>query len=738
MSSLLTNNSAMVALQTLKTINKNMSEVQNQISTGKRIANARDNAALWGISTTMQTDVTGFKAISESLSLGSATLSVGRDAAETITSLLDQMKGKIVAAQEENVDRNKIQADITALRNQIGTVTNAAQFNGLNLLQGEGDVRLLASMNRSVDPDGTQRVTDEAITFARQDLTMNAARLVTSSGAVEGATPLAQTAVLAQTQTATVAGTLDTGAVADVTGVAVAADLEAQSRTMTATSATNTAGTAVFTITVGGEDVALDIVLGEDAGVNGIASAIRTAITDAQTEGDPTYDARLANLVVTGAADEIIVRGDGFTEFALAFDAGGATGATVTGGGTEAVTSIVALEFDGATITAGQEYTITLGGTDFAYTAEAGDDAVAVADALAALINDPSNTNGVAARVETVGDVTSVVVANSTGDPAGVSLTSESVSNFVGTSGAGDVTYSITLGADDPIDITVTVADRTSVDDVTTALRTAIADEIASNTALAGFSVSGEGAEIVLTGSGYTAFTTAFSDVAAATGTSATGTGAAAATAVDALSLAADMEIVAGQGYQITVAGLDDPLIYRAVEGDTVATVAAGLAALVNEEGADIGVTAQVDAPAVAGDPTLVRLAYTGDATAGVQVSSATANESFGPGGLFGLRSIDVTTADGPAEALQAIEGFIQSAITAAASFGSAQGRVQTQSDFVSKLMDGFTSGIGVLVDADMEAASARLQALQVQQQLGIQALSIANQAPQNILALFR
>jgi flagellin-like hook-associated protein FlgL len=54
------------------------------------------------------------------------------------------------------------------------------------------------------------------------------------------------------------------------------------------------------------------------------------------------------------------------------------------------------------------------------------------------------------------------------------------------------------------------------------------------------------------------------------------------------------------------------------------------------------------------------------------------------------------------------------------------------------KQMDALKNGIGAMVDADMEEASARLQALQVQQQLGIQALSIANQAPQNILSLFR
>jgi flagellin len=157
----------MVALQTMKSINKDMSQVQDQISTGKRIANAWDNAALWGISKTMETDVSGFKAISESLSLGSATLSVGRDAAETITGLLDQLKGKIVAAQEQNVDRNKIQADVDALSDQIQVITRSSQFNGLNLLSSTDSVNVLASLNR--DNSGT--VTSDSIKVTSQNLT---------------------------------------------------------------------------------------------------------------------------------------------------------------------------------------------------------------------------------------------------------------------------------------------------------------------------------------------------------------------------------------------------------------------------------------------------------------------------------------------------------------------------------------------------------------------------------------
>jgi flagellin len=81
---------------------------------------------------------------------------------------------------------------------------------------------------------------------------------------------------------------------------------------------------------------------------------------------------------------------------------------------------------------------------------------------------------------------------------------------------------------------------------------------------------------------------------------------------------------------------------------------------------------------------------------------------------------------------------MIDTTIDAAAAFGSSQGRIETQSDFISQLTDSLKSGIGALVDADMEETSARLQALQVQQQLGVQSLSIANQAPQTILSLFR
>lgn len=97
-----------------------------------------------------------------------------------------------------------------------------------------------------------------------------------------------------------------------------------------------------------------------------------------------------------------------------------------------------------------------------------------------------------------------------------------------------------------------------------------------------------------------------------------------------------------------------------------------------------------------------------------------------------------MTTDEGADAALEDIEGLIQTAIDSAADFGSVRGRIETRAEFVLNLTDSLKSGIGSLVDADMEEASARLQALQVQQQLGVQALSIANSAPQQLLSLFR
>src|SRR5690606_14414977 len=75
---------------------------------------------------------------------------------------------------------------------------------------------------------------------------------------------------------------------------------------------------------------------------------------------------------------------------------------------------------------------------------------------------------------------------------------------------------------------------------------------------------------------------------------------------------------------------------------------------------------------------------------------------------------------------------------SAGAALGSISSRIDMQTDFAAKLSDAIDRGVGRLVDADMNEESTRLKALQTQQQLAIQALSIANSDSQNILSLFR
>ena len=107
-----------------------------------------------------------------------------------------------------------------------------------------------------------------------------------------------------------------------------------------------------------------------------------------------------------------------------------------------------------------------------------------------------------------------------------------------------------------------------------------------------------------------------------------------------------------------------------------------------------------------------------------------------------GSSGLKVASAFATATAAQAAVSTLDDAISTLNSvlsdLGAGRQRLELQADFISKLQDTLNVGIGNLVDADLAKESANLQALQVKQQLGLQALSIANQAPGSILALFR
>lgn len=171
MSSIVTNNGAMVALQTLKSINSDLGKTQSMISTGKEIASAKDNSAIWAISKVMESDVSGFKAVSDSLSLGESTVAVASAGAEQITNLLNDMKEKVVAATSENVDHTKITADITQIKEQISSVIKASQFNGTNLLDTAGAAGM--TVLSSLDRDASGAVTPATIAVSSVDFETN-------------------------------------------------------------------------------------------------------------------------------------------------------------------------------------------------------------------------------------------------------------------------------------------------------------------------------------------------------------------------------------------------------------------------------------------------------------------------------------------------------------------------------------------------------------------------------------
>ena len=103
--------------------------------------------------------------------------------------------------------------------------------------------------------------------------------------------------------------------------------------------------------------------------------------------------------------------------------------------------------------------------------------------------------------------------------------------------------------------------------------------------------------------------------------------------------------------------------------------------------------------------------------------------------------AITLTTATTDAQVddmIRAVDSMLTQMTDAASNLGAVNKRVSMQEDFVANLMDSITTGVGRLVDADMNEESTRLKALQTQQQLGIQSLSIANTNSENILQLFR
>ena len=154
MASILTNNSALTALSTLRSISQDMERTQNRISSGYRVETASDNAAYWSIATTMRSDNKALSTVKDALGLGAATTDVAYTALESSISVVDEIKSKITAASQPGVDKGKVQKEIDQLQEQLISIAKSASFSGQNWVYHQvgtntaGTQAIVGSFNR--------------------------------------------------------------------------------------------------------------------------------------------------------------------------------------------------------------------------------------------------------------------------------------------------------------------------------------------------------------------------------------------------------------------------------------------------------------------------------------------------------------------------------------------------------------------------------------------------------------
>jgi flagellin len=174
MSSIVTNNSAMVALQTLKSINKDLASVSNEVSTGLKVSTAKEDSSTWSIASTMKSDRGTFDKLNEVLTSGSAMIGVARSATEQAADLVRQIQEKMVQASGADADTTAIGNEIAALAATITSIGNSAQYNGINMTGSSGSAQ---TITMSVIRDTAGALTVDTFTVAAVDLTTLASSL---------------------------------------------------------------------------------------------------------------------------------------------------------------------------------------------------------------------------------------------------------------------------------------------------------------------------------------------------------------------------------------------------------------------------------------------------------------------------------------------------------------------------------------------------------------------------------
>jgi len=166
MSSILTNNSAMTALSTMRNINKGLNETQTRISTGLKIRSGKENAAYFSISNTMNGDSGMYKAINEGLTLTKNSLATARLGAEKVVDLTKEFAERVAFAQGDTVDKVEVKNELTELAARVQTVIDQATFNGDDLVTSTATVTVVTGVTRA-----TGNFSTTTISFNKVDLT---------------------------------------------------------------------------------------------------------------------------------------------------------------------------------------------------------------------------------------------------------------------------------------------------------------------------------------------------------------------------------------------------------------------------------------------------------------------------------------------------------------------------------------------------------------------------------------
>ncbi|NYJ13860.1 flagellin [Rhizobium leguminosarum] len=186
MTSINTNNSAMSALQTLRSINSNLETTQNSVSTGYRVDTASDNAAYWSIATTMRSDNKALSAVSDALGLGAAKVDTAYTAMDSAIDVVDEIKAKLVAATEDGVDKSKVQEEIGQLQEQLMSIAQSASFSGENWVAGaDGTMNVVSSFVRDGSGAVSVKMTDYVLDTSSTGnvlFGMNGGSIETSTG----------------------------------------------------------------------------------------------------------------------------------------------------------------------------------------------------------------------------------------------------------------------------------------------------------------------------------------------------------------------------------------------------------------------------------------------------------------------------------------------------------------------------------------------------------------------------